>query len=280
MGKAHLALGDEAKALEELERFLDEAPFAPKESRDEAQHKVEALRPRLAYIEIQADDVGSTISVDGRAVGAAPLARPIVVMPGSHEVRVEKTDMVTDVRQVAPLAGQKVRVAVRLASIAGRVPAPTAVTPPALSAAGAAPVAAAPGPSGPGGPTPVAGVTATSSAAPGGGDGGARLRLMGIALGAAGVVAAAVGVGFGLAAKSDGEENARTGATFSESAYDAGHRAETLQYVGYAMGAALIAGGVTCWVLGNRGHEPAPGTPTVSFVPASGGGLALAALRF
>ena len=37
MGKAHLALGDQAKALEELQRFLDEAPFAPKESRDGGQ---------------------------------------------------------------------------------------------------------------------------------------------------------------------------------------------------------------------------------------------------
>lgn len=278
MGKAHLALGDEVKALEELERFLDEAPFAPKESRDEAQHKVEALRPRLAYIEIQADDAGSTISVDGRPVGSAPLARPIVVMPGSHEVRVEKAEMVTDVRQVAPIAGQKVRVAVRLTSIAARVPAPAAVSPPPM--AGAAPVAGAPAPPGPGEPAPAAGLTAAPGATPNGGDGGARLRLMGIAFGAAGVVAAAVGVGFGLAAKSDGEENARTGATFSESTYDAGHRAQTLQYVGYAMGAALIAGGVTCWVLGNRGHEPAPGAPVVSFVPASGGGLALAAMRF
>ena len=280
MGKAHLALGDEVKAVEELERFLDEAPFAPKESRDEAQKRVETLRPRLGYIEIQTDDVGSTISVDGRPVGSAPLARPIVVAPGSHEVRVEKAEMVTDVRQVAPIAGQKIRVAVKLTSIAARVPPPLAVSPPALGAT--APVATAPAAPGPGAPAPAAGVTATATATapPAADDGGARLRILGIALGGAGVVATAVGIGFGLAAKSNGDENARTGATFSESAYDAGHRDQTLQYVGYAMGAALVAGGVTCWVLGNRGHEPAPTTPVVAFVPTSGGGLALGALRF
>jgi hypothetical protein len=280
MGKAHLALGDQAKALEELQRFLDEAPFAPKESRDEARKHVEALQPHLAYIDVQTDDVGSTISVDGRVLGSAPLPRPIVVTPGTHELRVEKTDMVTDVRQVSPIAGQKVRVAVKLTSVAARVPAPVAVMPPPVAGAaptpGAAPVTAAPAPA-PGAPAPAAGLVATPEP---GGDGGARLRIMGIALGAAGVVSVAVGIGFGLAAKSNGEDNARTGATFSASAYDAGHRDQTLQYVGYAMGAALVAGGVTCYLLGNRGHEPAPGTPMVAFVPASGGGLAVGALRF
>jgi len=279
MGKAHLALGDQAKALEELDRFLDEAPFAPKESRDEARKHVESLRPHLAYIEVQTDDVGSTVSVDGRVWGNAPLPRPIVVTPGTHEVRVEKPDMVTDVRQVSPIAGQKVRVAVKLTSVAARVPAPTAVTPPPVASAGAAPMAAAPA-AAPGAPGPAAGVTATAAPASGNGDGGARLRILGIGLGAAGVVSVAVGIGFGLAAKSNGDENSRTGATFSQSAYDAGHRDQTLQYVGYAMGAAMIAGGVTCYLLGNRGQEPAPGTPVVSFVPTSGGGLAFGALRF
>jgi hypothetical protein len=280
MGKAHLALGDEAKALEELERFLDEAPFAPKESRDEARKHVEGLRPKLAYIEVQTDDVGSTVSVDGRVLGSAPLPRPVVVTPGTHELRVEKTDMVTDVRQVSPIAGQKVRVAIKLTSVAARVAAPTAVTPLPMASAGGAQVPPAPAPA-PGAPAPAAGVTATPAPSSGnGGDGGARLRILGIGLGAAGVVSVAVGIGFGLAAQSNGDENSKTGATFSQSAYDAGHRDQSLQYVGYAMGAALIAGGVTCYLLGNRGHEAAQSTPMVSFVPASGGGLALGALRF
>ncbi len=67
-GKAHQALGEGAAALSDFERFLDEAPYAPKESRAEASRSVEALRPTLSYLEVQTDDVGSTIAVDGHEI--------------------------------------------------------------------------------------------------------------------------------------------------------------------------------------------------------------------
>ena len=98
-GKAHRALGEDVAALADFERFLDEAPYAPKESRVEAERAVQALRPRLAYVELQVEDVGSTISVDGREVGEAPLPRPVVVAPGTHEMRVVKSGMNEDVAQ-------------------------------------------------------------------------------------------------------------------------------------------------------------------------------------
>jgi hypothetical protein len=113
-GKARQALGQEVGALEDFERFLDEAPYAPKESRREAQTAVDTLRPKLAYIEVQTEDANSLISIDGRPVGQAPLARPSVVTPGPHEVRVEKVGAAPEVRHVSPIGGQKVRVVVKL----------------------------------------------------------------------------------------------------------------------------------------------------------------------
>src|SRR4051812_42525043 len=131
-GKAHRALGEDVAALTDFERFLDEAPYAPKESRVEAERAVQALRPRLAYVEIQVDDAGSTVSVDGREIGEAPLPRPVVVAPGAHEVRVVKSGMNDDVRKVSPIAGQKLRVVVRLTLV---VSAPPPVAPAAMTAA-------------------------------------------------------------------------------------------------------------------------------------------------
>lgn len=136
-GKAHRALGEDVEALVDFERFLDEAPYAPKESRAEAERAVQALRPRLSYLEIQVDNPGSTISVDGRQVGTAPLLRPVVVAPGTHEVRVTKPGMNDDSRSVAPIAGQKLRVMVYLVAVAAPAPPPT--TAPAATAAAAAP---------------------------------------------------------------------------------------------------------------------------------------------
>jgi hypothetical protein len=147
-GKAHRALGENAEALADFERFLDEAPYATKESRAEANKIVEALRPTLAYIEVQTDDVGSKITIDGRELGTAPLARPVVVAPGSHEIRVAKQGMVEDVRTVSPIAGQKLRVAVRLQAPA---PAPAA---PVVAAVPAPAEPASPGPAIPAVPIP------------------------------------------------------------------------------------------------------------------------------
>jgi hypothetical protein len=128
-GKAHRALGQDVEALADYERFLDEAPYAPKESRAEAERTVAALRPKLSYLEIQTDDVGSTIAVDGREIGTAPLARPVVVLPGTHEIRMAKSGMNDDTRSVSPIAGQKLRVVVKLTPVVASAP-PPPVAPP------------------------------------------------------------------------------------------------------------------------------------------------------
>jgi len=128
-GKAHRALGENAEALADFERFLDEAPYATKESRVEATRIVGALRPTLAYVEVQTDDVGSKIAIDGRELGTAPLPRPAVVTPGNHEIRVAKAGMAEDVRTVSPIAGQKLRVAVKLLPAAPAAAAPMAAVP-------------------------------------------------------------------------------------------------------------------------------------------------------
>jgi hypothetical protein len=124
-GKAHRALGEDLEALSDFERFLDEAPYAPKESRDEAKRAIDALRPKLAYLEFQVEDVGSAITVDGKDVGTAPLARPLVVSPGTHKVKVAKSGMNDDVRAVSPIAGQKLRVVVKLVPVPEPTPPPT-----------------------------------------------------------------------------------------------------------------------------------------------------------
>lgn len=130
MGKAYRALGDDVEALRAYDTFLDEAPYAPKASRAEAEREVQTLRPKLAYIEVEAEDSGSTVRIDGRDMGKAPLTRAVVVAPGAHEVKVEKTGMITEKRSVAPIAGQKVRVAVKLSA----VPVPEPTKPPVVAA--------------------------------------------------------------------------------------------------------------------------------------------------
>jgi len=132
MGKAYRALGNDVEALRAFDIFLDEAPYAPKASRAEAEREVQALRPKLSYIEVETEDTGSTVRIDGRDLGKAPLSRPVVVAPGSHEVKLEKTGMVAETRSVAPIAGQKLRVVVKLSPVPPPEPQIKAEKPPVV----------------------------------------------------------------------------------------------------------------------------------------------------
>ncbi len=134
MGKAKNGLGQAAEAVNDLERFLDEAPYAPKESRDEAERLIGSLRPKLSYLDLATDDVGSRIAVDGREIGAAPLARPLAVEPGPHEVHFDKPGMTAETRSVAPVAGQKLRVYVKLTPAPSETPAPSVASARAIAA--------------------------------------------------------------------------------------------------------------------------------------------------
>jgi hypothetical protein len=128
IGLAHKARGKDVDAVNDFERFLDEAPYAPKQSRDTAERIINEIRPRLSYIEIGTDDAGSRISIDGHEVGVAPLPRPLAVNPGAHEIRLEKAGMQPASQTVSPVPGQKVRVFVKLVSI-DQSPPPAGVLP-------------------------------------------------------------------------------------------------------------------------------------------------------
>ena len=142
MGRAHYALHEEVDALTDFERFLDESPYAPKESRAEAERVIAELRPRLSYLDLDVEDVGSHISVDGREVGTAPLARPLVVAPGAHEVRVEKAGLLPTIRNVSPVPGQKLRLALKLIAATETAPPPVGAATPANPSPATSPASA------------------------------------------------------------------------------------------------------------------------------------------
>jgi hypothetical protein len=125
LGKAHETLGHQVETLEAFERFLDEAPYAPPESRAIAERAVRDLRPKLSYVQIDSEESGGQVTIDDRRIGVLPMPRAIVVLPGEHQVRVEKPGSRAYVERINPLAGQKLRVVVKLE---------TATTPPTLAA--------------------------------------------------------------------------------------------------------------------------------------------------
>jgi hypothetical protein len=79
------------------------------------------------------------------------------------------------------------------------------------------------------------------------------LRKAGLSVAAAGVVAVAGGVYFGLHARAL-EDRINSAPRYSPADYDAGRTSQTLQFVMYGVGSAAIIGGVLLYALGLPRH--------------------------
>ena len=111
------------------------------------------------------------------------------------------------------------------------------------------------------GPTP---------SAPVGHDHGRRLRVAGIAAGAAGVVAIGVGVWFGSVASARAEELSRPGQPYDPALAADGEAAERNMVIGYLAGGALLSAGVAMYAVGRaRRAEPR----SIALVPQPRGAL-------
>lgn len=120
-----------------------------------------------------------------------------------------------------------------------------------------------------------AAVSTTSAAPAEAGAAGPRFRTAAYVTAGAGVALVGVGIGFGLAAHSDGSSVSHF---YDPSTADSGKRDQTLQWVGYGLGAAAIATGAILYVYGGSAGDSAP--VHVSAALGSGAGGLLVGGRF
>jgi hypothetical protein len=99
--------------------------------------------------------------------------------------------------------------------------------------------------------------------------GGSGLRTLGIVTGAVGVAAVGAGITFGLLTKStqDQVESDARNRVYDPDKVSRGHLYETLQWVGYGVGAGAI---ITGTILILVGHPPAQTSGTVALIPTVG----------
>jgi tetratricopeptide (TPR) repeat protein len=108
-------------------------------------------------------------------------------------------------------------------------------------------------------------------------DTGRSFRVAGIATGAAGVALLATGLGFGIAASSASDA---VGAMWDPDKDKAGNRYETLQWVGYGLGAAALGTGIFLYAYGHASAEPKQAAGwqiRTAFGGKGGGGVAFEA---
>lgn len=93
---------------------------------------------------------------------------------------------------------------------------------------------------------------------------GRALRLSGLTVGAIGVVALGVGIGYGLRASSLSDDLSRRGATYDPAKVDDGHTANRIAIAGLVGGgAALVVGATLYW----RGHAQAHDRERLALAP-------------
>jgi hypothetical protein len=90
LGRVRQSLGRLAEAIEAFDRFVAEAPAAPRLYRQDAQRRSAELRRQVRMVEIRSDVRGAGVTIDGRRVGQTPLPRLVPVDPGAHRVRLDK----------------------------------------------------------------------------------------------------------------------------------------------------------------------------------------------
>jgi hypothetical protein len=124
--------------------------------------------------------------------------------------------------------------------------------------------AAAAAPSGPPGAAPSLETSGTVSSA----SVGRNLRIAGIATGAAGIASMAIGIGFAIHSRTLNDQvSNKPGMMFNPDTDAAGHRANTIAYVGTIGGTALVAAGAALYWWGytqDRSTERVSIAPVVS----------------
>ncbi|MDC0683149.1 PEGA domain-containing protein [Sorangium atrum] len=122
LGVACLRVGKPRDAAEYLTRYLREVPATKVQERQRAEVSLQEARAQVAAVTVEVAPGGAEVTVDGAIVGRAPLADPVFLDPGRHEVGAKLDGYVSQTRPVDAPAGGTETVVIALE----RPPAPDA----------------------------------------------------------------------------------------------------------------------------------------------------------
>jgi hypothetical protein len=255
MAQAHRRSGSAQKALDLYKNYLIKDPKSPR--RAEVAERIRSLQKQL--------DEEAREGKRGTAA-TPPTSSPEPVPP--------LPSLPANANPAAPAAPTEPRAQSTAATGGGGEVASPAAVPTGSPAAGTAEASTAAAPP-TAGPSPESGGAAAFTAAaaipqPAGRDGSRGLRIAGLAVGGAGILALGAGVLFSARTRSL-SNSVSNAPKFNSSDAEAGKRAAVLQWIGYGTGALLAATGV---VLYWQGRPRKSETVSVSVSPTLGPGAA------
>ncbi len=120
LGISELRTNRVAEGGNHLLRFLRDYADATPEERASAQASLEECKRKASLIEVHVDAPGAEVTLDGALVGKAPLADPVFVEPGPHELAASDGSNNATAR-VDAKRGQSVKASLRLRTTVGGV---------------------------------------------------------------------------------------------------------------------------------------------------------------
>ncbi|WP_438027953.1 PEGA domain-containing protein [Sorangium sp. So ce233] len=105
LGVASLRVGKPRDAAEYLTLYLREVPATKVQERQRAEASLQEARTQVAAVTVRVAPDGAEVTVDGTSVGRAPLADPVFLDPGRHEVGAKLDGYVPQAQPVAAAAG-------------------------------------------------------------------------------------------------------------------------------------------------------------------------------
>jgi hypothetical protein len=118
IGQANRGLGRPVEALEAFEQFLLGSLDAAPDAIETAKSSVDELQKQLGRLRVECQTENSTISLDGKDVGIAPLTKLLWATKGRHQVTARHWNFAPAVENVDVRAGavQSVRIVLQASS--------------------------------------------------------------------------------------------------------------------------------------------------------------------
>ncbi|WP_438042513.1 PEGA domain-containing protein [Sorangium sp. So ce128] len=105
LGVACLKLGKHRDAAEYLTRYLREAPATKVNERQNAEASLKEALAKVASVTVAVTPQAAVVTLDGTAVGKAPLADLVFLDPGKHEIGARLDGYVSVTRPIVAVAG-------------------------------------------------------------------------------------------------------------------------------------------------------------------------------
>lgn len=115
IGQVSIQLSRFARARLALEQYLSEGGAAiPADRVEQVKRDLGMLMDRTAYLEITSSPEGAEIIVDERSFGETPLAQPLLLDAGEHQVVLKKKGFQTVTRRIVLAGAERLPLAVEL----------------------------------------------------------------------------------------------------------------------------------------------------------------------